>query len=239
MAGGLITTGSHPKLLWPGVKDVWGYTYDEFATEYTALFETESSDKAYEEYVQVAGFGLAQVKQQGQGISYDSEAQGATTRAVNVTYALGYIVTMEELDDDLYMQVSKRRAPANARAMRITKEFIGANVYNRAFNATYAGGDGVALCSTAHPLVFGGTARTRPQRRRICRKRRSRTRSSTSWASRTTVVCPRCSWRNRCTSRATSSSMRTGFSTRSTSRVPATTTSTCSRRRTSSRRASS
>lgn len=162
MAGGIITTGSHPKLLWPGIKSVWGYIYDEFPTEYTDLFETEKSDKAYEEYVQVVSFGLAQVKPQGQGISYDSESQGAVTRATNVTIALGYQVTMEELDDNLYEQVSKRRAAANARAMRLTKEFIGSNVYNRAFNATYAGGDGVALCSAAHPLVFGGTAANTP-----------------------------------------------------------------------------
>lgn len=162
MAGGPITTGAHPKLLWPGIKTLWGYTYDEFPTEYTALFDTETSDKAYEEYVQVAGFGLAPVKAQGQSISYDSEQQGAVTRATNVTYGLGYIVTMEELQDNQYEYVSKRRAFANARAMRITKEFIGANVYNRAFNATYAGGDGVALCSTAHPLVFGGTAANTP-----------------------------------------------------------------------------
>ena len=161
-AGGVITTGSHPALLWPGIKTLWGYTYDEWATEYTALFDTTTSDKNYEELVQVAGFGMAVIKAQGQSISYDTEMQGATTRLTNVTYGLGYIVTMEELQDDLYVYVSKRRAAANARAMRITKEFIGANVYNNAFTAANAGGDGVALCSTAHPLVFGGTAANTP-----------------------------------------------------------------------------
>lgn len=162
MAGGVITTGSHPKLLWPGVKTIWGYTYDQWASEYTDCFDTTTSNKNYEELVQVVSFGMAAVKAQGQGLTYDTEEQGATTRLVNVTYGLGYIVTMEELQDDLYMQVSSRRAAANARAMRITKEFVGANVYNNAFSSTYAGGDGVALCSTAHPLVFGGTAANTP-----------------------------------------------------------------------------
>lgn len=162
MAGGPITTGAHPKLLWPGIKTIWGYIYDEFPTEYTALFDNESSDKAYEEYVQVVGFGLGQIKAQGQSVSYDTESQGQVVRGTNVTYGLGYIVTMEELDDDKYEAVSKRRARANARAMRLTKEFIGANIYNRGFNATFSGGDGQPLFSTAHTLVFGGVAANTP-----------------------------------------------------------------------------
>lgn len=162
MAGGVITTGSHPKLLWPGIKEIWGRVYDSFPTEYTDLFDEVMSDKAYEEYLQVTRFGLAQVKAQGAPLAYDSEFQGATARITNVTIAQGYAVTLEELNDDLYEKVSRTRATANAEAMRQTKEYIGANVYNRAFNATYAGGDGVALCSTAHPLVLGGTAANTP-----------------------------------------------------------------------------
>jgi hypothetical protein len=153
---GIINTGSHPKLLWPGIKGIWGYIYNEWRTEYTDLVDSVTSDKNYEEYVQVAGFGFAQIKNQGAAIEYDIEQQGAITRLVNITYALGYIVTMEELQDDLYEKVSKRRASANARSMRLTKEYIVANLYNRAFTAGYTGGDGVTLGSNAHPLVFGG-----------------------------------------------------------------------------------
>lgn len=154
---GIISTASHPKALWPGVKAWWGQVYDEHQTEYTDLFDTDSSDKNYEEDVQLTGFGLAPRKSEGAGTSYDSEIQGFTTRYTHLAYALGYIVTKEELDDNLYEQVSKRRSAALAMSFRQTKENVAANVYNRAFNATYLGGDGVALCSTAHPNATGGT----------------------------------------------------------------------------------
>lgn len=159
---GIINTGSHPALLWPGIKTVWGYIYKDWATQYTDLVDEVSSDKSHEEYVQVAGFGMASVKPQGDALVYDREQQGATTRLTNVTFALGYMVTFEEIQDNLYEKVGGRRAQANARAMRITKEFIVANMYNRAFTAGYTGGDGVVLCSTAHPLVFGGTQANTP-----------------------------------------------------------------------------
>lgn len=162
MPGGVITTGSHPKLLWPGIKGIWARTYEGWPTEYTDLFNTVKSDKAYEEYLAVSRFGLAQVKPQGQSLAYDSEFQGPTTRLTNVAIAQGYAVTIEEIRDNLYERVSRTRAQANAEAMRQTKEYIGANVYNRAFNATYAGGDGVALCSLAHPLILGGTLANTP-----------------------------------------------------------------------------
>ncbi len=162
MPGGVINTGSHPKLLWPGIKGIWGRTYDGWETEYSDLFNTVKSDKAYEEYLQVSRFGLAQVKPQGQSLEYDSEFQGATTRLTNVAIAQGYAVTIEEIRDNLYERVARTRAQANAEAMRQTKEYIGAGTYNRAFNATYAGGDGVALCSLSHPLILGGTLANTP-----------------------------------------------------------------------------
>lgn len=154
---GLITTASHPKALWPGVKQWWGQVYDEHSVEYTDLFDSETSGQNYEEDVQLTGFGLAQKKAEGAAGLYDSEVQGFTTRYTHIAYALGYIVTKEELDDNLYEQVSKRRAAALAMSFRQTKENIAANVYNRAFNAAYKGGDDVALCSTAHPNTSGGT----------------------------------------------------------------------------------
>ena len=107
MPAGIINTGSHPKALWPGVKNFWGQTYEEHQTEYTDLFDVESSNQAYEETVQITGFGLAPVKPEGQPLAYDSEVQGFVTRFVHVAYALGYIVTLEEIrdtvlaDDDL------------------------------------------------------------------------------------------------------------------------------------------
>lgn len=154
---GVINTSNHPKALWPGVAAWWGKAYNDHQTEYTDLFETQSSNKAYEEDVQIVGFGVAPVKAQGAGVTYDSEIQGPTTRYTHVAYALGYIVTHEELKDDLYEEVSKTRASALARSFRQTKERVAANVYNRATTSGYTGGDGVVLLSTAHPNTSGGT----------------------------------------------------------------------------------
>jgi len=159
---GVINTASHPKALWPGVKAWWGQVYNEHKEEYTDLFDKDSSSQNYEEDVQLTGFGLAPRKSEGAGVSYDSETQGFVTRYTHVAYALGYIVTKEELDDNLYEKVSKKRAGALAMSFRQTKENVAANVYNRAFNATYLGGDGVALCSTAHPNASGGTFANKP-----------------------------------------------------------------------------
>ena len=154
---GVITTSNHPKALWPGVKAWWGRSYNDHQTEYTDLFDTYSSSQSYEEDVQIVGFGLAPVKAQGAGVTYDSEVQGPTTRYIHLAYALGYIVTHEELKDNLYAQVSNTRAAALARGFRQTKERVGAGIYNRAFTSGYTGGDGIILCSTAHVNTSGGT----------------------------------------------------------------------------------
>lgn len=154
---GVISTSNHPKALWPGVYAWWGRQYNQHVTEYTDLFESQSSDKAYEELVQITPFGLAPVKNQGSAVTYDSEVQGPVTRATHVAYALGYIVTHEELEDDLYTQVSQTRSGALATAFRQTKERVGAGIYNRGFTTGYNGADGVPLFSTAHPNTSGGT----------------------------------------------------------------------------------
>jgi len=154
---GVITTASHPKALWPGIKAWWGQTYNEHETEYTDLFDTDTSEKNYEEDVQISGFGLVPQKSQGAPVTYDSEIQGFVTRYTHVAYASGYIVTKEELDDNLYEQVSRKRAAGLAMAFRQTKENIAANVYNRAFTSGYNGGDGVVMCSALHPNTSGGT----------------------------------------------------------------------------------
>jgi len=150
-----ITTGTHPKALWPGVKAWWGRSYDEHVPEYPDLYESDTSDKAYEEEVEITGFGLAPAKAEGSAIVYDSETQGTVQRYTHVAYALGYIVTYEELRDDLYEYVSKRRAQALAFSMRQTKENVGALLYNRAFNSAYPAGDGQAVISANHPSLNG------------------------------------------------------------------------------------
>lgn len=154
---GVITTSSFAKALWPGVNAWYGQAYAEYPVEWDKLFEKNTSKRAFEEDVGTSGFGLAQVKPEGSAISYDSERQGFTTRYSHVVYALGFIITKEIYEDDLYDVVGKRKAKGLAFSMRQTKEIIGANVYNRAFNATYTGGDGVCLLNSAHPNVAGGT----------------------------------------------------------------------------------
>ena len=158
MPAGIINTGSHPKLLWPGIHATWGQIYDEHQEEYTKLYEVLDSNKAYEETVQITGFGLAPIKTEGAGVSYDSEVQGVVTRFTHIAYAQGYIVTYEEMRDNLYEIVATRRAKANAFAMRQTVENIAAFPYNNAFATTFfATGDGAALCSTAHVQATGGS----------------------------------------------------------------------------------
>lgn len=157
MPGGVINTGVHPKLLWPGVFTIWGQTYDEHAAEYTDLYEVRSSDKAYEQGVQVTPFQNAVVKPQGAPVTYDGEVQGVVTTYTHIAYALGFIVTFEELRDNLYKEVATRRARANAFSMRQTVEVVSAIPYNTAFVTTsFTTGDGAALCSTAHVNATGG-----------------------------------------------------------------------------------
>ncbi len=154
---GVIGTSNHPKLLWPGIKGIWGQSYAEHTTEYTDLFDVDTSDKAYEEFVQITGSGVAPVKAQGAPAVYDTETQGPVTRIVNVAYALGYIVTHEEIQDNQYMEVSTGRARNNARAFRQTKERVSAAVFNRATNGSYLWADGKTLLATDHPTTLGGT----------------------------------------------------------------------------------
>ena len=151
----VIATGSHPKALWPGVYSWFGAKYDEHEKQYPKLFEIKSSSKNYEELVQQTGFGLAPVKPEGSSTAYDSHSQGYVARGTNVAYSLGYIVTREELADNLYAEVSMRRAGSLAFSMTQTRENVGANIYNRAFNSTFTGGDAVELLANNHPSVSG------------------------------------------------------------------------------------
>ena len=154
---GVISTGNHPKFLWPGIIAIWGRDYNDYPKEWPEMFDEESSDKNYEEEVGITGFGLAPVKAQGASITSDSEEQGTVTRYTHITYALGFAVTMEELQDDLYEKVTGTRTPALARSHRITEEIVCADVYNNAFDTDFVGSDGVPLLSASHPNVTGGT----------------------------------------------------------------------------------
>jgi len=158
MPAGPINTGSHPVLLWPGVYDTWGQVYAEHPEEYPQLYDVRESDQAYEILPQITPFGTAPVKSEGAPVSWDSELQGPITRAQPTAYALGYIVTFEELRDNLYEKVASRRAAGNAFSMRQTMELVGAFPFNSAFATTFqTTADGVAWCSTAHVNTTGGT----------------------------------------------------------------------------------
>jgi len=161
---GIVTTSSFAKSLWPGVNTWYGQAYAEYPVEWDKLFEKNTSRRAFEEDVGTSGLGLAVVKDQASGITYDSMRQGFTSRYQHVTYGLGFVVTREAFDDDLYDVVAKKKAQALAFSMRQTKEIIAANVYNRAFNTSYRGGDGATLIASAGgggdstaPNVAGGT----------------------------------------------------------------------------------
>ena len=160
----VITTSSFAKALWPGVNKWYGDAYNEFSPQWDKLFEKHTSRRAWEEDVGVSMFGLPSVKAEGSGIAYDSSRQGFTSRYNHVVYALGFIVTREAVDDDLYDVVGKQKAKSLAFSMRQNKEIIAANIYNRAFSTSYTGGDGASLVASAggggsssHPNVAGGT----------------------------------------------------------------------------------
>ena len=152
---GTITRGNHPKSLWPGIHDWFGAVYAKHSPEWSQLFDVKTSTQAYEEDVEHTSFGLAPKKNEGQSALYDSHTQGYVSRYQHVAYALGYIVTREELADNLYKKVSTSRAQSLAFSMAQTRENIAANVYNRAFNSSYLGGDGKEMIATDHPSLAG------------------------------------------------------------------------------------
>jgi hypothetical protein len=153
-----MTTGAHPKDLWPGVKAHFGATYDEHPMEYAQIFDLESSDKAYEERVQQVGLGLAGVKSQGTAIDFEDAKQGYVSKITNITYAIGGIITREAIEDGQYESLAMRLSRFIAFSIRQTEENVAANILNRAFNSNYVGGDSTELISTAHPTEGGTTS---------------------------------------------------------------------------------
>lgn len=154
----VITRSAHPDALWPGVFEWFGLSYKEQPETYKMLFDVSQSSKHMEVIAESTQFGLAPEKAEGAAISYDEAREGIKATFTHKSYALGYICTREELEDNQYDQLSRGRARALAFSMRKTAEVVHWNVLNRAFNSSYLGGDGVVLCSTAHPTRSGNQA---------------------------------------------------------------------------------
>ena len=143
------------KELEPGLNALFGLEYKQYANEHAEIFDTESSDRAFEEEVMLSGFANAAVKPEGQGVQFDDAQETFTARYTNETIALAFAITEEAIEDNLYDRLASRYTKALARSMANTKQVKGAAVLNNAFNANFAGGDGVALLSTVHPTLSG------------------------------------------------------------------------------------
>ena len=156
-----ISRAQLAKELEPGLNALFGMEYARYDNEHDEIYETESSDRAFEEEVLIVGFGDAKVKTEGQGVSFDNASEGFTARYTHETVALAFALTEEAVEDNLYDRLGARYTKALARSMAHTKQVKAANGLNNAFNANFAGGDGQPLVSTAHPLAYGGTLANR------------------------------------------------------------------------------
>ena len=147
------------KELLPGLNALFGLEYKRYGEEHQEIYETESSERSFEEETKLSGFSAAPVKNEGNAIAYDNAQEAWTARYTHETIALGFSLTEEAVEDNLYDTLSARYTKALARAMAYTKQVKAANVLNNGFNAggSYNGGDGVPLFSASHPLVTGGT----------------------------------------------------------------------------------
>ena len=144
------------KELEPGLNALFGLEYKRYENEASQIFDQESSDRAFEEEVMLSGFGTADVKPEGQGISYDDAQETYTARYTHETVALAFALTEEAIEDNLYDRISSRYTKALARSMATSKQVKGANVLINAFAASgYDGGDGESLCGNAHPTLNG------------------------------------------------------------------------------------
>jgi hypothetical protein len=150
------------KELLPGLNALFGLEYTRYGEEHKEIYETEKSERSFEEETKLSGFSAAPVKNEGSAIAYDNAQEAFTARYNHETIALGFSITEEAVEDNLYDSLSARYTKALARAMAYTKQVKAASVVNNGFSANYIGGDGVALFSTAHPLTNGGTNSNRP-----------------------------------------------------------------------------
>ena len=143
------------KELEPGLNALFGLEYKQYANEHAEIFDTETSDRAFEEEVMLSGFANAAVKPEGQGVTFDDAQETFTARYTNETIALAFAITEEAIEDNLYDRLASRYTKALARSMANTKQVKAAAVLNNAFDSNFAGGDGVELCSAAHPTLAG------------------------------------------------------------------------------------
>ena len=152
-----ISRAQLAKELEPGLNALFGMEYARYENEHAEIFDTESSDRAFEEEVLIVGFGNAEVKTEGQGVDYDTASEGFTARYTHETVALAFALTEEAVEDNLYDRLGARYTKALARSMAHPKQVKAANVLNNAFSSSYTGGDGLSLINTAHTLAGGGT----------------------------------------------------------------------------------
>jgi hypothetical protein len=143
------------KELEPGLNALFGLEYDRYENQHTEIFDTENSDRAFEEEVMLGGFANAAVKPEGQGVTYEDAQETFTSRYTHETVALAFSLTEEAVEDNLYDKISTRYTKALARSMANTKQIKAAAILNNAFNASFPGGDGKELCATDHPTLSG------------------------------------------------------------------------------------
>ena len=143
------------KELEPGLNALFGLEYKNYANEHAEIFDTENSDRAFEEEVMLSGFANASVKPEGSSVNYDTAQESFTARYTHETLALAFSITEEAIEDNLYDRLASRYTKALARSMANAKQVKAANVLNNAFSSSFTGGDGVELCSDAHPIVAG------------------------------------------------------------------------------------
>ena len=157
-----ISRAQLAKELEPGLNALFGLEYQRYEQEHAEIYDTENSERAFEEEVMLSGFGSAPVKSEGAAVAFDDANEAFTARYNHETIALAFSITEEAIEDNLYDRLSSRYTKALARSMANTKQVKAASVLNNAFDATITGGDGVSLCNASHPLTNGSTFRNQP-----------------------------------------------------------------------------
>jgi len=157
-----ISRANELKQLLPGLNALFGEEYAQYENEHSEIYSTESSERSFEEELKLSGFGAAPVKDEGSAIVFDTAQESFVARYTHETIGMGFSITEEAMEDNLYVSLSARYTKALARAMAYTKQVKAAYPLNNGFSTTFKSGDNVALFSTAHPLVNGGTNSNRP-----------------------------------------------------------------------------
>jgi hypothetical protein len=156
---GIMDTGSFPRLLLPGIREIYGTELKQLPQVYKEVFKVMTSDRNFEEYLQLAGIGLASEKAQGAMVEFDSAKQDFAQRFFHITYGKGMRITREAMEDNMAVNLSQLMSKELAKSLIINKEIVHANILNRAFNSSYVWGDGKELCATDHPVNAGGVNR--------------------------------------------------------------------------------